>query len=177
MTTPVNPSPAARPAGATRTGSLFTLSYPQSVAIFDTYAEAAKAVDYLADEQFPVENLAIVGTDLKTVERVLSRKTWGTVLTQGAVQGVSTALILFLLLWVFTPGVSIFSLLLTALAISIGVSVVFAAIAYALSRGERDFNSVQQTVATRYEILCEHKVAQEARDVLVRQPGVAQTQF
>ena len=46
--------------------------------------------------------------------------------------------------------------------------VVFAAVAYTATRGERDFNSVQQTVATRYEILCEHKVAQEARDLLTR---------
>ena len=28
----------------------------------------AKAVDYLADERFDVQNLAIVGTDLKSVE-------------------------------------------------------------------------------------------------------------
>ena len=153
-----------------RTGTLFTLEYPQHVAVYDTYAEAATAVDFLSDEQFPVENLAIVGTDLKTVERVLSRKTWGTVASQGAMQGLGTAFILFFIMLLFLPGVPLLQALLWALAISVGISVVFALIGYAMTRGKRDFNSVQQIVATRYEILCEHKVAQSAREVLARMP-------
>ena len=43
--------------------------------IYNTYAEAQRAVDYLADEKFEVQNLAIVGTDLKSVERVLGAAT------------------------------------------------------------------------------------------------------
>ena len=154
-------------AGARRqTSSMFDLEYPQSVGIFATYPDAEKAVDYLADNGFPVGNLAIVGTDLRTVERVLARKTWGTVLGQGAMQGLSTALILFLLLWLFVPGANVIALLLAAVAFSVAVSMGFAALAYALSRGARDFTSVQQTVATRYEVLCEHKVAEQARELL-----------
>ena len=34
---------------------------------------AQKAVDYLADNEFPVENCLIVGTDLKQMERVTGR--------------------------------------------------------------------------------------------------------
>lgn len=151
---------------ATRTSSLFDLEYPRSVGVFDTYAAAEKAVDYLSDNGFPVENLAIVGTDLRTVERVLSRKNWRTVLMQGAAQGLSTALILFLVLWLFVPGANILALLLAAVVFSILVSEVFAAIGYLLSRGERDFTSVQQTVATRYEVLCEHKVAEQAQELI-----------
>jgi ABC-type Na+ efflux pump permease subunit len=127
---------------------------------------AEKAVDYLADNGFPVGNLAIVGTDLRTVERVLARKTWRTVLTQGAAQGLSTALILFLVLWLFIPGANILALLLAAVVFSILVSSLFAAIGYLLSRGARDFTSVQQTVATRYEVLCEHKVAEQAQEMI-----------
>ena len=55
-------------------GSIFELQFPQSVGIFSSYADAQKAVDYLADEKFEVQNLAIVGTDLKSVERVLGRR-------------------------------------------------------------------------------------------------------
>ena len=51
-------------------GSIFELQFPQSVGIYSSYADAQKAVDYLADEKFEVQNLAIVGTDLKSVERV-----------------------------------------------------------------------------------------------------------
>lgn len=145
---------------------MFDLEYPRSVGVFDTYHAAEKAVDYLADKGFPVGNLAIVGTDLRTVERVIARKTWRTVLLQGAAQGLSTALILFLVLWLFVPGANLFALLLAALAFSILVSAGFAAVSYSLSKGARDFTSVQQTVATRYEVLCEHKVAEQAQTLL-----------
>lgn len=155
-------------AAAQARGNLFDLEYPQSVGIFATYPEAEKAVDYLADNGFPVNNLAIVGTDLRTVERVLARKTWSTVLGQGAMQGLSTAFILFFLLWLFLPGANLIALLLAAVAFSVVVSIAFAALGYALSRGARDFTSVQQTVATKYEVLCEHKAAEQARTMLAQ---------
>jgi hypothetical protein len=41
--------------------SMFELQFPQSVGIFNSYAEAQKAVDYLSDQKFEVQNLAIVG--------------------------------------------------------------------------------------------------------------------
>ena len=162
---PYGRPPAASPR-TSRTASMFDLEYPRSVGVFDTYLAAEKAVDYLADNGFPVGNLAIVGTDLRTVERVLARKTWRSVLLQGAAQGLSTALILFLVLWLFVPGANLLALLLAALLFSILVSMAFAAVGYLLSRGERDFTSVQQTVATRYEVLCEHKVAEQAQEMI-----------
>lgn len=158
--------PMATSPRASKTVSMFDLEYPRSVGVFDTYPAAEKAVDYLADQGFPVGNLAIVGTDLRTVERVIARRTWRTVLLQGATQGLSTAMILFLLLWIFIPGSNVLGLLLAALVFSTLVSMLFAAIGYALSRGARDFTSVQQTVATRYEVLCEHKVAEQAQELI-----------
>ena len=57
---------------------LMQLNYPQHVAEFTTYEEAQAAVDYLADNRFPVENLLIVGTNLKLLERVTGRRVFGT---------------------------------------------------------------------------------------------------
>ncbi len=157
--------------------SSFELEYPQSVGVFDTYVGAQKAVDYLADQKFPVENLAIVGTNLRLVERVTGRRTWGTVLLQGVFSGISTGLMIALLMWLFLPTTNVGALLLTALAIGIAVSVIFAAIAYALSGGKRDFDSVAKTVATTYEVLCEHKVAAQARELLQNLPGARAAMF
>jgi hypothetical protein len=39
---------------------------------------------------------------------------------------------------------------------------------YLATRGRRDFTSVTQVVATRYEVLVEHKFAQQGRDLLAR---------
>jgi hypothetical protein len=157
--------------------SLFELQFPQSVGIYNTYADAQKAVDYLADEKFEVQNLAIVGTELKSVERVLGRRNWGTVITQGMQSGISTGLLVALVMLIFTRPGSFFLLLVVSLAIGIALGVGFSAAAYAMSRGKRDFTSITQTVATKYEVLCEHKVAAQAREMLQGMPGARAAAF
>lgn len=157
--------------------SLFELQFPQSVGIYNTYADAQKAVDYLADEKFEVQNLAIVGTDLKSVERVLGRRNWGTVVTQGLQSGVSTGLLVALVLLIFSRPGSFLLLLTVSLTIGIALGIGFSAAAYAMSRGKRDFTSITQTVATKYEVLCEHKVAAQAREMLQGMPGARAAAF
>jgi hypothetical protein len=157
--------------------SLFELQFPQSVGIYPTYAEAQKAVDYLSDEKFPVQNLAIVGTDLKSVERVLGRKNWATVIGQGVQSGLSTGLLVALVMLLFGRPSSWLFLLLFSLVIGIALGVGFSAAAYAMTHGRRDFTSVTQTVATKYEVLCEHKVAAEAREKLTQMPGARAAAF
>ena len=157
--------------------TLFELEFPQSVGLYKTYAEAQKAVDFLADEKFAVQNLAIVGTDLKSVERVLGRKSWGTVIGQGVQSGVSTGLLVGLVMLIFGGVKNILLLLLVALAIGIALGLIFNAITYAMSRGKRDFTSVTQTVATKYEVLCEHKVAAQAKEMLLQLPGARAAAF
>ena len=157
--------------------SLFELQFPQSVGIYNSYAEAQKAVDYLADEKFEVQNLAIVGTDLKSVERVLGRRNWGTVIAQGVQSGISTGLLVGLVFLLFGRPDSVLAVLLGSLAIGIALGVAFAAAGYAMTKGKRDFTSVTQTVATRYEVLCEHKVAAHAREMLLQLPGARAAAF
>ena len=157
--------------------SLFELQFPQSVGIYNSYADAQKAVDYLSDEKFEVQNLAIVGTDLKSVERVLGRRNWGTVITQGLQSGISTGLLVGLVMLIFTKPTSYFVLLLVSLAIGITLAIGFSAAGYAMTRGKRDFTSVTQTVATKYEVLCEHKVAAQAREMLSQMPGARASAF
>jgi hypothetical protein len=157
--------------------SLFELQFPQSVGIYNSYADAQKAVDYLSDEKFEVQNLAIVGTELKSVERVLGRRNWGTVITQGLQSGISTGLLVGLVVLIFTKPTSYFVLLLVSLAIGITLAIAFSAAGYAMTRGKRDFTSVTQTVATKYEVLCEHKVAAQARELLSQMPGARASAF
>ncbi|HVK34578.1 MAG TPA: general stress protein [Microlunatus sp.] len=158
-------------------GSMFELEFPQSVGIFNSYADAQKAVDYLADEKFAVQNLAIVGTDLKSVERVLGRRSWRTVLSSGVSSGVSTGLIVGIIMLIFTRPASVLVLILSCLALGVAIGLAFAAAGYAMTRGKRDFTSVTQTVATKYEVLCEHKVAAQAREMLLQLPGARAAAF
>ena len=41
-----------------------------SLGVFEKYDDAQRAVDFLSDQQFPVQNCMIVGTELKQIERV-----------------------------------------------------------------------------------------------------------
>ena len=78
------------------------LQYPQSLAVYDDYASAQKAVDFLSDKEFPVENCMIVGTDLKRVERITGRLTTGRVAVGGLVSGVWLGLFVGLIFALFT---------------------------------------------------------------------------
>ncbi|AQP47806.1 hypothetical protein BW730_10185 [Tessaracoccus aquimaris] len=153
----------------------FRLEYPQHLAEFSTYEEAQSAVDYLADSKFAVENLMIVGTNLKLIERVTGRRTWGSVLGQGAVSGITMGLLVGVMLMLFLRGDMV--MLLVGLGMGIIFGVMAAGLGYAVSGGKRDFNSARQTVATSYEIVVEHKVAAEARELLTQRPGARAAMF
>ena len=64
-----------------------TLLAGDEVAAYSTYLEAQKVVDHLSDNKFPVENVTIVGTDLRMVERVMGRLMYGRVALAGALSG------------------------------------------------------------------------------------------
>src|SRR5665811_2375564 len=75
-----------------------TLDYPLSLGTYDKYADAQKAVDYLSDHEFAVENCMIVGTELRQVERVTGRLTRGRVAGAGALSGMWMGLFVGLIL-------------------------------------------------------------------------------
>lgn len=150
---------------------IFSLEYPQSLGVYDDYAAAQKAVDYLSDEEFPVQNVLIVGTELKLVERVTGRLTWSRVLMAGVGSGAWLGLLIGLLLSLFTDGSSALSTVMVGVLFGVVFGVVSAALGYAATRGQRDFSSVQKTVATKYEVLVEHKFRAQGQELLARMPG------
>ena len=62
--------------------------------------------------------------------------------------------------------------LLTSILVGIVGGIIFglisATIPYAATRGQRDFASTMQLVAGRYDVLCDPKSAEKARDMLAR---------
>jgi len=151
-----------------------TLDYPLSLGTYDKYADAQKAVDYLSDHEFAVENCMIVGTDLKQVERVTGRLTRGRVAGAGALSGMWMGLFVGLIFAMFDSNSTTLTVLLTV-AFGAMFGLVWAVIGYAATKGRRDFTSVSQVVATRYELLVEHKFAEQARALLANLPGQSLT--
>ena len=150
---------------------VFALDYPQSLGTHDKYAEAQKAVDFLSDNDFPVQNCLIVGTELKQVERVTGRLTTGRVALAGAASGAWLGLLIGLLFALFSEEGSGFVTVISTVAMGIAFGLVWALIGYAATRGQRDFSSVKQVVATKYEVLVEHKHLAKAQELLATMPG------
>jgi hypothetical protein len=139
------------------------------VGSYATYEEAQRAVDHLADSDFPVRDVTIVGVDLMLVERVIGRLTWGRVIASGAASGAWFGLFVGLLLSFFSPpGTSPIGPIVTSLISGIVFFAVFAAVGYGATRGRRDFTSQSQMVAGRYDVLCQPRSAEKARELLAK---------
>jgi hypothetical protein len=150
--------------------SLLQLKFPQSLAVYDEYAAAQKAVDFLSDKEFPVENCMIVGTDLKQVERITGRLTHGKVALGGALSGLWLGIFIGIVFAIFDSG-SGFATIVTTALFGVVFGVVWALVGYTATRGQRDFSSVRVVVATRYEVLVEHKLLTQAQGLLAQLPG------
>ncbi|WP_324275960.1 general stress protein [Blastococcus brunescens] len=139
------------------------------VGSFDTYERAQEAVDYLSDQKFAVENVTIVGSDLRSVEKVTGRLTMGRAVAAGAAAGAWWGLFVGLLLGIFsTDGSGWIGSVLSGLLVGLVFGAVFGAIGYAATQGRRDFVSTRTIVAGRYDVLCNPAHAEEARAHLAR---------
>lgn len=155
---------------------MMSLDYPMSLGVHDSYASAQKVVDYLSDHDFPVENVLIVGTDLKQLERVTGRLTRGRILLGGLLSGAWLGLLIGLIFALFdTSGFSWTSVLATVVFGSV-FGAIWAFVGYSFTGGQRDFTSVTQVVATKYEVLTEHKHAARGRELIAQMDPMAAAQ-
>lgn len=132
---------------------------------YETYEQAQRAVDYLADNEFAVQDVTIVGVEPMLVERVAGRLTWRRVLSTGAAGGAWFGLFVGLLLSIFTPAAGLAPMLL-GLAIGVVFGLASSAVSYGATRGQRDFVSTSQLVARRYDVLCQPRNAERGRQML-----------
>jgi hypothetical protein len=128
------------------------------IASYDRYVDAQWAVDTLSDRGFPVERVSIIGSDLRLVEKVTGRLTVARAALAGALTGAWIGLLVGLVFSIVSPWI------LTPIAygvlIGIGFGALWGAVAHALTRGIRDFASLQGLQAGRYDV-----VATDAADV------------
>jgi hypothetical protein len=152
------------------------LEFPQSLAVYDDYAAAQKTVDFLSDNKFPVEQCMIVGTDLKRIERITGRLTTGRVALGGLLSGIWLGLFVGLVLSLFADN-NFLATVLATVVFGAAFGVIWALVGYAATRGQRDFSSVTAVVATKYEVLVEHKSLTQARELLTKLPGALPDPF
>jgi len=138
-----------------------------AVADFRNYQEAVAYVERLLLGEFPAGSIAIVGTDLSTVERVRARISYGRVALNGAMTGSWVGLIFFIFFG-STPTTPnepnsppMFSLL-SSILVGAGLLMLFQVVRFSLAKGKRGFASTSQVVATKYEVLVPSELTNDA---------------
>ncbi len=141
-----------------------------TVATYETYEQAQRAVDYLSDEGFPVQKVTIVGNGLRMVERVTGRLNQGRAASAGAAAGAWWGLFIGVMLTLFsTTGSGFLIIIMTVIAGAV-FGAVMGIIGYAMTGGKRDFTSTSSVVATSYDILCSYAESEQAIGMLARLP-------
>jgi len=155
------------PSSARRMAQMPELPKGEVISTYDHYVDAMRAVDTLARANFPVGAVSIVGNDVRSVERVTGKLTYGRVALMGAFSGAYLGLFLGVLLFIFQPdNAGIAGLFVAALVIGAGFGMLFGVLSYAMNRNRRDFSSVMQFVATRYDLITSAELLGQARGIL-----------
>jgi len=145
-----------------------TLPRGDVLGTYDTYDEAQTVVDRLSRAEFPVKQIAIMGSDLRTVERVTGKMTYNRAALAGAASGAWFGLFLGLLLFIFSPSQDGIIYVGAAVLIGAGFGMLFGLVSYGLNRRRRDFTSTHQVIAAKYEIVIDPSLTAKAQDVLSR---------
>ena len=137
---------------------------------YNTYLDAQKVVDYLADNDFPVSNITIVGNDLKSVERVTAKLSYPKVAAAGAAQGAMFGVFVGLVLTIFSPGSNAVAQILSSVGIGMAIWMLVGIASYSFRRGKRDFASQSQVLATSYDVVVAFSHAHAARAMAAKLP-------
>jgi hypothetical protein len=141
-------------------------SSPQVIGSYAAYTEAQRAVDRLADAEFPVQHANVVGHDLRLVERLTSRLTNARAGAAGAGTGAWLGLLIGLLIGLFTPGPAWLGLILGCVLIGTGWGALLGFLAHKATRGQGDFASTQMLTASRYDLTVPEEHGDRARELL-----------
>ena len=136
---------------------------------FGSYEEAQQLVDRLSDAGFPVEQVRIVGTGLRSVEQVTGRLTKGRAAAGGALTGAGFGLLIGLLFAVFVIGPFWLGVVLSSVIFGALWGAVIGFVAHWATRGRRDFSSVRGLEAESYAV----QVASGYEDEAARAAGIA----
>ncbi len=141
------------------------------VASYDTYADAQRALDFLADRNFPVDRVSIQATDIQIVEQSMPPIRWTRALVKGtgagAVPGAIIAFV-FAMFGLVTPLASGVILAISGAVIGGVIGAVLGLVAYRFSGGRGNSFSFKRLETGRYDVVVEAGAAKEARQTLTK---------
>jgi hypothetical protein len=145
------------------TGVANALPNGTTVADFTNYVQAVAYVEQILRGDFPATSIAIVGTNLSTVERIKAKINYGKVALNGAMTGSWLGLLFYLVFG--TAGsdqaTQQFSLV-SSLLIGAGIGMLAQVIRFSLAKNKRNFSSGSLVVAQKYEVVVPSELTSEA---------------
>ena len=148
-------------------GLAASLPNGSAVADFNNYQDAVSYVERIIMGDFPVSSIAIVGSNLSSVERIRAKISYGKIALNGAMMGVWLGLLAFIIFGTVPgatpedPAQPLFNLG-SAILVGAGLGMLFQVIRFSLSKTKRGFASTSQIVATKYEVLVPSELVSQA---------------
>jgi hypothetical protein len=147
---------------------------PQSarrvVASYKSYRDAEKAVNYLADNGFAVERVAIVGRELELVQQLTGRLTALDAAARGALTGAVTGVLIGWLFAIFTwfdPRIASGWLIIDGLWFGTLVGIVMGVVMYLITKSRRRFDAVSMMQPAYFDIAVDERYADDAARMLL----------
>ncbi|WP_129664422.1 general stress protein [Phytoactinopolyspora endophytica] len=137
-----------------------------TVATYSTYDEAQDAVNRLNAEGFPIENLDIVGSDLRLVERVTGPANKLRAVGNGALNGGALGGFLGLVMGLFSAGFTWLGMMVMGAVIGATWGAGFGFASHAFAGSRKTFASTRGLVATHYDLVARGGHTEQARLLL-----------
>lgn len=139
----------------------------EKIADFPTYQGAQKAVSQLIEADIPARDIAIVGYGLRSVETITGRLGYAAAARSGAINGILLGLLFSAIFVLGTPDAAI-QLFIGVMLVGIALGMLLSLIMYSILRRRRDYTSVTQVLADRYEVTVLPRNIHRARETIGR---------
>lgn len=137
----------------------------ETIASYDDYEAAQKAVGRLIDAEIPAREISIVWANLRLVETVTGRLGYGRAAWSGALNGAMLGLLFGAVYTLLSPEASL-QLLVGFMLVGTALGMLMQLLSYRLVRRRRDYSSATRPVADHYDVAVQTGHAARARDVL-----------
>lgn len=140
----------------------------QTISEHESYLDAQRTVDALVHGSFPARRIAIVGSDLRSVEYVTAARSYGRAALSGSLLGGWLGIILGLTVVLVAPEMATLATLAASALIGAGFGMLFRIVTHSVTRRRRSYVSVTSVVAARYAVIVPAEDAFRARNILGR---------
>ncbi len=128
-----------------------------TVATYRSYETAQQAINSLAEAEIDVSGIALVGNDVRVVERVMGRLTWRKVAMAGAMRGLTFGLFLGIVFWLLVPEAGMMVLAMPILGVAFGM--LLSIVTHSFTKKNRQYQSVQQIIPASFDLVAPQEVA------------------